>query len=169
MVDDPPIEERVGEALRSAEQTLATAESCTGGLIASLLTDVSGASDYFDRSVVTYSNDAKQDLLAVSRESLDAQGAVSGPVAEEMARGVRDTADTTWGLATTGIAGPTGGTEGKPVGTVFISVAYAGPWETETSTATVERYMFEGDRLERKDRFARQALADLHDAIQTRQ
>ena len=95
-----PIEKRVGEALRETDATVAVAESCTGGLVGSLLTDVPGSSDYFDRSVVTYSNDAKQDVLAVSREHLDSEGAVSPPVAREMARGVRDTAGTTWGVAT---------------------------------------------------------------------
>ena len=165
---DPPVEERVGEALRSADATVALAESCTGGLAASLLTDVSGSSDYLDRSLVTYSNDAKQDLLAVSREALDAHGAVSEPVARQMARGVRDTAGTTWGVSTTGIAGPTGGTDEKPVGTVFVGVAYGGPWDSGTSSAAVERYRFEGDRLQNKERFARTALEDLLDGIRDR-
>jgi nicotinamide-nucleotide amidase len=165
-----PIEERVGQALRETDATVAVAESCTGGLVGSLLTDVPGSSDYFDRSLVTYSNDAKQDLLAVSREALDAHGAVSEPVAREMARAVRDTAGTTWGVATTGIAGPTGATPDKPAGTVFVAVAYAGPWGTGTGTssASVERYEFEGSRLERKERFARQALEDLLAAIEAR-
>jgi nicotinamide-nucleotide amidase len=161
MEDEEPIEVRVGEALREAEATLAVAESCTGGLVGSLITDVAGSSDYFDRSVVTYSYDAKRALLAVSREILDAHGAVSEPVAREMARAVCDTADTTWGLATTGIAGPEGGTEGNPAGTVYIGVANAAPWETEESKTTVERYVFDGTRTERKERFARQALSDL--------
>jgi nicotinamide-nucleotide amidase len=161
-----PIEKRVGEALRETDATVAVAESCTGGLVGSLLTDVPGSSDYFDRSVVTYSNDAKQDVLAVSREHLDSEGAVSPPVAREMARGVRDTAGTTWGVATTGIAGPGGGTDEKPVGTVYIGVAYAGEWGTESSTAESSHYEFEGARAERKEQFARQALTDLLDAVE---
>lgn len=165
---EPPVEERVGEALRGQSATLAVAESCTGGLVASLLTDVPGASDYLDRSLVTYSNDAKQDLLAVSREALDAHGAVSEAVARQMARGVRDTAGATWGLSTTGIAGPTGGTDEKPVGTVYVGVAYGGPWGSETSTAFVEEHRFDGDRLANKERFARAALEALLDAIQER-
>jgi len=163
--ESAPVEQRVGEALRETDSTVAVAESCTGGLVGSLLTDVSGSSDYFDRSLVTYSNDAKQDLLAVTRESLDADGAVSASVAREMARGVRDTADATWGVATTGIAGPSGGTPEKPVGTVFVGVAYAGSWGTESSSVSVARYEFDGTRTERKERFARQALADLLEAI----
>jgi nicotinamide-nucleotide amidase len=163
-----PIEKRVGEALRETDATVAVAESCTGGLVGSLLTDVPGSSDYFDRSVVTYSNDAKQDVLAVSREHLDSEGAVSAPVAREMARGVRDTAGTTWGVATTGIAGPGGGTDEKPVGTVYIGIAYAGEWGTESSTAESSHYEFEGTRAERKEQFARQALTDLLDAVEAR-
>jgi nicotinamide-nucleotide amidase len=164
--DTAPIEKRVGERLGDREDTLAVAESCTGGLVASRLTDVPGSSAYFDRSLVTYSNDAKQELLGVSREALDAHGAVSGPVARQMARGVRDTAGTTWGVATTGIAGPTGGTDEKPVGTVYIGVAYAGPWGSESSMASVERYEFDGSRTECKSQFARQALSDLLAAIE---
>jgi nicotinamide-nucleotide amidase len=161
---DEPIEARVGNVLRDRGDTLAVAESCTGGLLASTITDVPGSSDYFDRGVVTYSNDAKQELLGVSREALDAHGAVSEPVAREMARGVRDTAGTTWGVSTTGIAGPGGGTEEKPVGTVYVGVAHAGPWGTESSTATAERYEFDGTRDECKTAFAHQALSDLLDA-----
>jgi len=162
---DPPVEERVGDALRAAGATVATAESCTGGLIGSLVTDVPGASDYFDRALCTYSNDAKQALLAVPREALDEHGAVSAPVARRMAAGVRDTAGTTWGLATTGIAGPSGGTDEKPVGTAFVGVAYAGAWESGDSYTTATRYEFDGDRRELKERIARQALRDLESAL----
>jgi nicotinamide-nucleotide amidase len=159
--EDPPVEARVGDLLRERGETVAVAESCTGGLVGSLLTDVPGSSDYFDRSVVTYSYDAKRDLLAVSREALDEHGAVSEPVAREMARGIRDTADTTWGVATTGVAGPGGGSDEMPVGTVYVGVAYAAPWGSGDSTSSVARYEFDGDRLAVKERFARQALADL--------
>ena len=158
--EDPPVGKRLGEALRAADATIAVAESATGGLVGSLLTDVPGSSDYFDRSLVTYSYDAKRQHLGVARETLDDHGAVSEPVAREMARGVRDVADTTWGVATTGIAGPTGGSPAKPGGTVFVGVAYAAEWGTGDSYATVERYEFEGDRTEIKAQFARQALAD---------
>jgi nicotinamide-nucleotide amidase len=158
---DPPIESQVGDPLRAADQTVAVAESCTGGLIGSLLTDVPGSSDYFDRSLVTYSYDAKLELLAVDRETLDEDGAVSAPVARQMAQGVRDVAGTTWGVSTTGIAGPEGGTDDKPVGTVFIGVAYAGAWGSGTSATRVRRYEFDGTRTEIKEQIARQALEDL--------
>lgn len=155
---DPSVEMRVGRELGDRGETLATAESCTGGLIASLVTDVPGASDYFDRGVVTYSYDSKRSLLAVDREALDGEGAVSEPVARAMATGIRDIADTTWGIATTGIAGPTGGTRDRPVGTAFIGCAFAGPWGSESSYSRVERHRFEGDRREIKARIARAAL-----------
>ncbi|MFB6156131.1 MAG: CinA family protein [Haloferacaceae archaeon] len=152
---------RVGDALRETDATLAVAESCTGGLVGSLVTDVAGSSDYFDRSLVTYSYDAKRHELCVSRESLDEHGAVSEPVARQMARGVRDRADATWGVSTTGIAGPTGGTEANPVGTVYVGVAYAGEWGTESSYATVSRRVFDGNRNEIKRQIAEYALEAL--------
>ena len=159
--DDPPVEERIGDALRDADQTVAVAESCTGGLVGSMLTDVPGSSDYFDRGLVTYSYDAKLQHVGVAREALDEHGAVSEPVARQMARGVRDAAGTTWGVATTGIAGPTGGSDEKPVGTVFVGVAYAADWGTQESYAAVSRYEFDGDRREIKERIARRALEDV--------
>lgn len=161
-----PIEIRVGEILRAADATVAVAESCTGGLVGSLITDAPGASDYFECSVVTYSYDTKRALLAVSRETLDTHGAVSEPVAREMARAVCDIADTTWGVSTTGISGPTGGSDEKPVGTVYIGVANAAPWGTGNSKTSVERYEFDGSRRERKEMFARQAMRDLEARLQ---
>ena len=166
--DGRAVSEQLGDALRETDATIAAAESCTGGLIGSLLTDVAGSSDYFDRSLVTYSYDAKRAQLAVSRESLDDHGAVSEPVAREMAQGVRDVADTTWGVATTGIAGPTGGTPEKPVGTVFVGVAYAGEWGSGESFSQVGRYEFDGSRVEIKAKIATQALEDVLDAVDSR-
>ena len=164
-MSDAPIEERLGDALREADATIAVAESCTGGLVCSLLTDVPGASDYVDRGFVTYAYDAKRTTLGVNRETLDAHGAVSDPVAREMARRARDIADTTWAVSTTGIAGPTGGVEGKPVGTVYVGVARAAPWESEASYADAARYEFDGSRTEIKDRTSRRALEDVLAAI----
>ncbi|WP_020221025.1 CinA family protein [Halarchaeum acidiphilum] len=166
--DDPPVEERLGDALRETGDTIATTESCTGGLVGSLVTDVPGASDYFDRTYVTYTYDAKLDA-GVPREALDAHGAVSEPVAREMARTVRDAAGTTWGVSTTGIAGPTGGSETKPVGTVYIGVAHAGEWGDDDTYTTVERYVFDGDRAAIKERIARQALDDVLAAVEARE
>jgi nicotinamide-nucleotide amidase len=161
----PPVEERVGDALREAGETVAVAESCTGGLIGSLLTDVPGSSDYFDRSLVTYAYDAKLETLAVPREHLDEHGAVSKPVARAMARGVRDVSGTDWGVSTTGIAGPSGGSPSKPVGTVFVGLARRGDWGTGDSETTVSCYEFDGDRRQIKEQIARRALSDLADAV----
>lgn len=163
-----PIERRIGEALRETDATLAAAESCTGGLIGSLVTDVPGASDYFDRSLVAYDYDAHRTLLGVTRETLDAHGTVSEPAARQMAQAARDTADTTWGLAATGVLGPSGGTPEKPVGTVYVGVAYAGEWGTETSDTEVYRHEVDGDRREAKERATRRALRDLLDTIDDR-
>ncbi|MFC3958011.1 CinA family protein [Halovivax cerinus] len=137
---------RVADELREAEETLAVAESCTGGLVGATLTAIPGASDFFEVGLTTYAYGAKRQHLGVTREALDEHGAVSEPVAREMASGVRDVCDVTWGLSITGVAGPTGGTEDAPVGTVFVGVAYAGPWGTETSFVEVERERFDGDR-----------------------
>jgi|AntDeeMetagen134_2_1112570.scaffolds.fasta_scaffold04001_3 nicotinamide-nucleotide amidase len=166
--NETPIEERLGDALRETDATIAVAESCTGGLVGSLLTDVPGSSDYFDRSLVTYSSRAKRALLAVPREELDAHGAVSAPVARAMARGVRDIADTTWGVATTGIAGPDGGSDAKPVGTVHIGVAYAGGWGTGDSTAATEHHVFDGSRREVKRKIAQRALTAVLERLDER-
>jgi nicotinamide-nucleotide amidase len=150
--------ERLGEELRDREETIAVAESCTGGLVGGAITAVPGSSDYFDRGFVTYAYGAKQAELGVSRESLDEHGAVSAPVAREMARGARDVAGTTWGVATTGVAGPTGGTPEKPVGTVYVGVAYAAPWGTKGSYTTADRHEFEGDRTTVRERTVDRAL-----------
>jgi nicotinamide-nucleotide amidase len=165
---DPPIEETVGDRLREADHTVAVAEGCTGGLVAALLTAAPGASDYLDRALVPYSYDSLRELLAVDRELLDDHGVVSEPVTRDLARAVRDTAGTTWGLATAGVAGPEGGTPEKPVGTAFVAVAYAGEWGTGTSTASVDRYEIDGDRQAVRERVARLALSDLDSRVADR-
>jgi nicotinamide-nucleotide amidase len=117
------MEEVVGLRLSVSGFTLAVAESCTGGLVAQRLTDVPGSSKYFVEGVVAYSNAAKTRLLGVAPKLILADGAVSAPVAEAMAEGVRERAGTDFGLAVTGIAGPGGGTEEKPVGLVYVALA----------------------------------------------
>ena len=120
--DGRPLEAIVGDLLRERGLTLAVAESCSGGLLASRLTDTPGSSDYFDRSVVCYSNQAKIDLVGVPEAMIAVHGAVSEPVARAMAEGVRDRARTPVGIGITGIAGPGGGTAQKPVGMVCVAV-----------------------------------------------
>ena len=127
------------ESLRRHRQTLAVAESCTGGLMAAHLTDVPGASDVFLGGVVSYSNEAKEQMIDVPHELLVEHGAVSKEVARAMAEGVRARFGSDWGAGITGIAGPTGGTEEKPVGLVFIGLA-------DRAGCKVRRYRFPGDR-----------------------
>ncbi|HUO84372.1 MAG TPA: CinA family nicotinamide mononucleotide deamidase-related protein [Thermoanaerobaculia bacterium] len=122
-VDDDLIEEVIGRLLISRGETLAVAESCTGGLLGSRITDVSGSSAYFMGGIVAYSGEAKVRLLEVDPAAIGEQGEVSEEVARQMAAGVRRHFGTTWGIAITGIAGPTGGTPAKPVGTVHLAVA----------------------------------------------
>jgi nicotinamide-nucleotide amidase len=121
-VDGRALEVVVGDLLRAAGGRIAVAESCTGGLLASRLTDVPGSSDYFDRGVVCYSNRSKTEMLDVPASTIAEHGAVSEPVAMAMADGVRRRAGSTVGVGITGIAGPGGGTESKPVGTVAVAV-----------------------------------------------
>lgn len=122
-VDGQGLEEIVGALLRQRKFTISVAESCTGGLIGGRLTNIAGSSDYFERSVVVYSYEAKTSLLGVPAGLIESRGAVSSEVAGAMAAGIRDQAKTTFGLAVTGIAGPGGGTPEKPVGLVYIALA----------------------------------------------
>ena len=131
----------MGDLLRSNGDTLALAESCTGGLISHRLTDIPGSSDYLKRAVVAYDNQAKTDLLHVPKPILDEFGAVSAEVAKKMAQGIRESAKATLGLGVTGIAGPGGGTAEKPVGLVFISLS-------DKKETIVKRYNFPGDRAQ---------------------
>ncbi|PWT83820.1 MAG: competence/damage-inducible protein A [Blastocatellia bacterium] len=121
-VDGRQLEAVVGELLRSNHMKIAAAESCTGGLLLSRLTDVAGSSEYVDRGVVCYSNQAKTEMAGVSPEAIEEHGAVSEPVARAMAEGIRTRARADVGIGITGIAGPGGGTPEKPVGTVAIAV-----------------------------------------------
>ncbi len=121
--DKDTLEEIVGNMLREKGKTVSTAESCTGGYIAHLITSVAGSSDYYKGSVVSYANEIKSNTLDVNDEDLEKYGAVSEPVVRQMAEGVREKFGTDFALATSGIAGPSGGTDEKPVGTTWIAVA----------------------------------------------
>jgi len=133
------LEEVVGQMLKLAGKTLAVAESCTGGLVAERITEISGSSDYFIEGAVTYSNEAKIRTLNVPPEVLEKYGAVSAETAEAMARGIRERARADFGISVTGIAGPGGGSEEKPVGLVYLG--FAGEKEVKTL-----RIMLPGDR-----------------------
>lgn len=133
------LEEVVGKMLTDRGQTVAVAESCTGGLIGMRFTEIPGSSDYFMQGAITYSNDAKTDMLGVDPQIITNHGAVSAECAEAMAAGMLARANTTHAISVTGIAGPGGGSEGKPVGTVFVG--YAGP-----AGVKAKRFVFPGDR-----------------------
>ena len=124
-MDIDSLQAAVVQEYRAKKLTLATAESCTGGMIASKLISVPGISEYFLEGAVTYSNEAKMRRLGVKRETLEAHTAVSEAVAREMAEGIRATSGASLGLATTGIAGPDGGTAERPVGLVYVALAGA--------------------------------------------
>ena len=145
------LEAVVGDLLRERGLTIAVAESCTGGLLASRLTDVPGSSDYVERGVVCYSNRSKTELVGVPEELIREHGAVSEPVARAMADGVRERAGTSIGIGVTGIAGPGGGTPQKPVGTVAIAVV-------ADDEARVRTFQFIGGREMVKFQAAQAAL-----------
>lgn len=148
-----PLAVQVGEVLRDRGLTLGLAESCTGGLIGSLITDVAGSSDYFMGSAVTYSNEAKEGVLGVRHETLAAHGAVSAETAAEMAQGARRVFGTSVAASVTGIAGPGGGTATKPTGLVYIHVSAPGIEQGE-------RHVFPADRIGNK-RLAAEAVLRL--------
>jgi len=149
--DQESLEQVVGRLLIERRLSLAVAESCTGGLLSHRLTNIPGSSTYFERSVVVYSNRAKQELLRVPESILRVHGAVSGPCAEAMARGICETARVPCGLSITGIAGPEGGTPEKPIGTVFIGLGFRGD-------VVAKRFRFAGDRATIKWQSAHMAL-----------
>ncbi len=149
--DDQTLAEVVGKKLAHQKKTIAVAESCTGGTLAKLLTDISGASRYFTHGWVTYSNAAKTRELAISPDLIEKYGAVSEEVAEAMAIGSRKKANSSFGIGITGIAGPTGGSEQKPVGLVYISI------DSEDGSET-KRFIFSHDREFVRVRTAQTAL-----------
>ncbi len=152
--NDDCLEKVIGRHLRERGWRLAIAESCTGGLMSSKITAVSGASDYLDRAFVTYSNRAKTEVLGVSEELLRAHGAVSEPVAAAMARGALNSAEVEVAVGITGIAGPTGGDFEKPVGTVFIACV-------TPTREIVEKYSFGGTRQQIQENATQAALVML--------
>jgi nicotinamide-nucleotide amidase len=153
------LEEKIGRILKQRIKKIAVAESCTGGLIAHRITNRSGASDYFEGGLVTYSNKAKTEFLGVPGDIISTKGAVSDEVARLMAEGVRRVMGVDAGLAVTGIAGPGGGTPEKPVGTVFIALSV--PEGTFT-----RKFVFKGGREEIKLQTADEALAFVLDYLQ---
>lgn len=147
----------IASILTKHKKTLSVAESCTGGKIASMITAISGASAFFEGSVTSYSNTIKETILNVDKEILIKYGAVSKECAEAMAKGVKETMNTDFSIATTGIAGPSGGTPDKPVGTVWIAIAYTDNKTSETITES-RMFRFSSNRATNIDRFCGNAL-----------
>jgi PncC family amidohydrolase len=160
MQKEDTLEVRAAKALIAKGYTISTAESCTGGLISHRLTNIPGSSGYFERGTVVYSNESKIEMLGVPKEVLIESGAVSEQTAKEMAEGVRKLAKTDFGLAVTGIAGPDGGTNEKPVGLVYIALASSNP-------TIVKKFNFRGDRMEVKEKTSDAALKMLLSALES--
>ena len=150
----PELVEQLASELKARGQMMVTAESCTGGLIAGACTELSGSSDWFERGFVTYSNAAKTELLGVPAALIEAHGAVSEPVAHAMAAGAVANAHAHWSVAVTGVAGPTGGSPEKPVGTVWFG------WATPAGVFTEHR-RFDGDRAAVRQATVAHALTGL--------
>ena len=156
--DDISLEEALAAALKAKGKTIATAESCTGGYIAHLLTSISGSSAYYLGGFVSYDNQVKIETLKVSKESIEDDGAVSKTVVEQMANGARNLLKTDFAIATSGIAGPDGGTEEKPVGTVWIAIA-------SEKGVQAKKFLFEQNRERNIRRSAMAALSMVLKAV----
>lgn len=153
------LEAEVVSRLKAKGYSLGTAESCTGGMLSAKLIDVSGASAVFKVGHVTYANEAKEEILGVSRDALENFGAVSKEVAKEMVEGLVSNSNVNVGISITGIAGPLGGTVEKPVGTVFMGCSVNGDIK-------VNRYLFEGTRMEIRESAVREALIFMKQCIE---
>ena len=153
---DNILEQEVASLLLSLKLTIAVAESCTGGLICHRLTNISGSSDYLQMGVVTYSNRSKIEFLGVPERIIKEQGAVSEACVQAMAIGIKRLAGSGLGLAVSGIAGPTGGTADKPVGTVHVALASNGDVD-------YWKYLFEGSRSEVKEQASEEGLLRIRD------
>ena len=149
------VAEQVGELLKDQGSRLTTVESCTGGWIAQSVTAVAGSSVWFERGFITYSNEAKHELVGVPDLLIIENGAVSGPVARAMARGGLAHSPADVAVAVTGVAGPDGGSTEKPVGTVFVS------WALRSGALRTERFLFEGDRVAVRTQTVIEALGGL--------
>lgn len=153
------LEEILHETMRICGLTLATAESCTGGLVSDRITNISGSSEYFPGGIVAYSNEAKANLLGVSWDTLQMRGAVSKEVVLEMARGARKLFNADIGISVSGIAGPTGGLPDKPVGTTWFGLATnSGEW--------ARRFVWDGDRAQNKQYSSEAALQFVLDYLE---
>ena len=150
---------KLGRACKRRKVEISVAESCTGGGLAAAITRISGSAKWFDRGFVTYSNTAKKELLGVKQRTLKEYGAVSEPVAREMAKGVLRNSPSELAVSITGIAGPTGGTRDKPVGTVWIA------WGARDGPLQSRGFQFKGDRVEVRKQSVAMAIQGLIDLL----
>jgi nicotinamide-nucleotide amidase len=157
-VKDKLLEEEIGDLLRRHKLRMGVAESATGGLISHKITNVPDSSEYFEGSIVSYSNKAKMNLLNVKKSTLRNYGAVSSETSKEMAQGIRREMDVDIGLASTGIAGPSGGTSEKPVGLVYVGLA-------TKDVFISKKFIFHGNRDENKKAFSDAALSTLKEHL----
>jgi nicotinamide-nucleotide amidase len=144
--------EQLGQGLKAKGYKIATAESCTGGWLAQAITEIPGSSVWFDRGFVTYSNNAKVQMLDVNPHTLAKYGAVSAETASEMVAGALAKSEADWAVAVTGIAGPDGGSEEKPVGTVYVA------WQGKTGFSQVERLQLSGNRHQIREQAVLKAI-----------
>jgi nicotinamide-nucleotide amidase len=152
------LEKTIGDLLREKGWTLSIAESCTGGLICDRITNVPGSSDYFEGGMVTYSNESKTKHLGIPSDYIKKYGAVSPQVARRMAQGVRKAFGTTFGLSTTGVAGPTGGTKRAPIGRVFIGFA-------DGRKTRVKKFDLKGNRIQIKRKATEKSLQLFYETL----
>ena len=153
------ISETVGQLLLQKGWVLTTAESCTGGGIASAITDIAGSSQWFDRAFITYSNEAKMEMLGVKQQTLEQFGAVSEATVIEMAQGALTHSNASIAISVSGIAGPSGGSDDKPVGTVCFA------WQSAFGWNKVETHYLSGDRTQVRHQAVQLALVTLHDYL----
>ncbi|WAC74420.1 CinA family protein [Roseateles sp. SL47] len=162
LAEESELIQRIALALIQRRERMGTAESCTGGLIAAACTSLAGSSEWFERGVVSYSNQSKTELLGVPAAMISLHGAVSGEVAEQMARGLVAHSPVDWALAVTGVAGPGGGSEAKPVGTVWLALLHG------RTPVRVWKELFSGDRHAVRTQTVRVGLQALCDALEDR-
>ncbi len=160
MVELTELSKTLGKLLFEKNLVLTTAESCTGGGIASAITDIAGSSSWFDRAFITYSNEAKKEMLGVDSETLDRNGAVSEEVVKQMASGAVKHSHAHIAISVSGIAGPGGGSEEKPVGTVWFG------WQLEDGRSIQKMKVFPGNRAEVREQACRYAITSLIEMIE---
>ncbi|MEF1255832.1 CinA family protein [Vibrio sp. M260112] len=152
---------KLGEQLNQRGFVLTTAESCTGGAVSAAITDIAGSSGWFDRAFITYSNEAKMEMLGVKEQTLESHGAVSEQTVEEMVKGALANSNANIGVSISGIAGPGGATEGKPVGTVCIG------WADKSGWLKVATYYFAGNRSQVRQQAVEVALKVLYEQLKS--